>query len=148
MSQKGWKNLMITIFAMTTAWLGNLAMPVYVLMLLNLVDYATGLIAAPYRGEMRNSYKSVRGIAKKVCTLLLIGLAAIVDWLLLYTADFVGVPTHFSRVLACLTAVWLICNELISILENIGDIGVALPPFLKKAVEWLRQSAEKKGDLQ
>ena len=32
--------------------------------------------------------------------------------------------------MASLVAIWLIANEIISILENIGDIGVNVPPFL------------------
>ena len=140
------KGLFIALGAALSSWLGLLATPVYILVLLNILDYVTGIIAAPGRGEERNSYKGVQGIAKKICILLLVGLAAIVDWLLLYAAEFLGLTLPFTFLVACLTAVWLICNEIISILENIGDIGVALPPFLGSAVRLVKQSAEQKGD--
>jgi phage-related holin len=32
---------------------------------------------------------------------------------------------------ACIVAIWLICNEIISILENMIDIGIDIPPFLQ-----------------
>jgi phage-related holin len=48
---------------------------------------------------------------------------------------------------ACFVALWLICNEIISILENIADIGVDLPPFLLKIVKNLKSQVESKADL-
>ena len=37
---------------------------------------------------------------------------------------------------------WLLANELISILENVADIGVPMPAFLMKAVELVKEKAE------
>lgn len=130
-----------------TARLGLLAMPVYILFLLNVIDYATGITAAPYRGEERKSAVGVRGIAKKICILLLVGVAAIVDWVAMYAVQWLGFSLPFTFAIACGTSIWLICNEVISILENIGDIGVRLPPFLMKAVEWVKKSTEDKGEM-
>ena len=44
----------IAVFAAITGWLGVLAVPVYVMIAFNIIDYLTGLTAAPYRGEARN----------------------------------------------------------------------------------------------
>lgn len=136
----------ITLGAALSAKLGLLAAPVYILLFLSFTDYITGLIAAPIRGEQRSSYKSLRGIIKKLYTLFLIVLAAIVDWVVLYCAQVLDFSLPFHFVVASSTAIWLICNELISILENIGDTGVALPPFLKKAVLFVKQTAQQKGE--
>ena len=130
-----------------TAWLGVLAWPVYILVLLNIIDYATGLTAAPYRGEERSSDKGFRGIAKKICMWLLVALGAILDWLLYYAAGTVGLALPFNFLVGCLVAIWLICNEIVSILENISDIGVELPPFLMTLVQWVKQAAEEKGTI-
>ena len=142
------KLFFVTLGAALSAKLGLLATPVYILLFLGLMDYCTGLIAAPMRGEQRSSYRGLRGIVKKLCTLFLIVLAAIVDWMLLYCAETLDFSLPFHFVIASATAVWLICNELISILENISDIGVDLPPFLKKATLFIRQNAHQKGDDQ
>jgi toxin secretion/phage lysis holin len=141
------KLFFIAVGTALSSWLGILATPVYILFALNIVDYVTGLVAAPQRGETRSSYRSVQGIAKKVCTILLVGVAAIIDWLLMYAAETIGIKLPVTFVVASLAAVWLICNEIISILENIGDIGAPIPPFLQKMVEFVKKNAEKKGEI-
>ena len=43
-----------------------------------------------------------------------------------------------------LVAVWLIINEMISILENLSKLGVPIPDFLTKVIQRLKNSAERK----
>ena len=95
-----------------------------------------------------NSYKGFRGIAKKVCMWILVGIGATVDWLILYSASVVGIEFSFKFLVASLVAVWLIANDIISILENMVDIGVDMPPFLQKLVVNIRDKIEKEGDSQ
>lgn len=135
------KYFFIALGTALSARIGLLATPVYLLVLLCGIDYFTGIAAAPYRGVARNSRQGLRGIVRKVCILLLVVLAAVVDWVLLYAAEQIGATPPFTFLIASATAIWLICNEIISILENIGDIGVSLPPFLRKAVDWLKKDA-------
>lgn len=42
-------------------------------------------------------------------------------------------------------AVWLIVNEIISILENMIDIGVEMPPFLLPLVKNIKNQVEEKA---
>ncbi|MEI3124242.1 MAG: phage holin family protein [Oscillospiraceae bacterium] len=44
--------------------------------------------------------------------------------------------------------VWLIINELLSILENVEAIGVPLPAFLRKLLGRLQVSTEAKTDTE
>ncbi len=132
--------------AVLSAKMGILAVPMLVLVTLNIVDYFTGLGAAPYRGETRNSDKGFRGIWKKVCMWILVGIGAAVDWLILYASNTIGLQINLHFLVAALVAVWLICNEIISVLENVRDIGVDLPPFLLKIVEQVKDAAENKAD--
>ena len=136
------KAVCVTAFGLLSSWLGVLAVPVYVLVGCNVMDYATGLLAAHRRGQKVSSYKGINGIAKKVCMWLLIAVGAVVDWLLLYAGDQLGVEIHLPMLVSSLTAVWLIVNEVISILENIGDTGVPLPGFLTKIVQGLKSKIE------
>ena len=136
------KAVCVTVFGLLSSWLGVLAIPVYVLVGCNVMDYLTGLAAAHRRGQKVSSYIGVLGIAKKVCMWLLIAVGAVVDWLLLYGGDQLGVDIHLPMLVASLTAVWLIVNEVISILENIGDIGVPLPGFLTTIVQGLKSKIE------
>ena len=139
---KAIKAVCVTVFGLLSSWLGVLAVPVYVLVGCNVMDYLTGLAAAHRRGQKVSSYKGINGIAKKVCMWLLIAVGAVVDWLLLYCGDQLWVDIHLPMLVSSLTAVWLIVNEVISILENIGDTGVPLPGFLTKIVEGLRSKIE------
>lgn len=139
---KAIKAVCVTVFGLLSSWLGVLAVPVYVLVGCNVMDYATGLAAAHRRGQKVSSYKGINGIAKKVCMWLLIAVGAVVDWLLLYCGDQLGVEIHLPMLVSSLTAVWLIVNEVISILENIGDTGVPLPGFLTKIVQGLKSKIE------
>ena len=140
------KATFIAVFTALSAWLGILAIPMTLLVLVNIADYGTGLAAAKYRNQKISSYRGFQGIAKKVCMWLLVGVGAIIDCLITYAAQQAGVSLSFSYAVASLVAVWLICNEIISILENISDIGVALPPFLLKLVGSLKSQVESKAD--
>lgn len=141
------KVIVTGLFALITAWLGVLAAPLYILILLNMMDYATGFVAAPYRGEKRSSAVGFRGIAKKICMWLLVALGGVLDWLVAYAMDTIGIEIPFHFLVAALVAIWLICNEIVSILENIGDIGVELPPFLMRLVHWVKAAAEDKAQI-
>nr|DAJ10310.1 MAG TPA: holin [Caudoviricetes sp.] len=140
------KAVFVGIFTTLSAWLGILAIPVYLLVCCNVIDYGTGIAAAKYRGQAVNSYVGFRGIAKKVCMWLLVGVGAIFDILLAYAAEQAGIVLNFGYAIACLVAIWLICNELISILENMADIGVNLPPFLMRFVDNLKSQVETKAE--
>ena len=59
------------IFALISSVLGVLAVPVFLMVACNVLDYATGLMASTYRSQDINSYKSIRGIMKKVCMWLI-----------------------------------------------------------------------------
>jgi len=136
-----------TIFSAITSWLGILAIPVLIMVTCNVIDYITGLVASRYRNEPINSYKSFRGIAKKICMWLLVIVGALVDQLILYAGNTVGIKLPFTFLIACVVAIWIVCNEMISILENVKDIGVKLPPFLLPLVENVKKQVEDKAKL-
>ena len=139
------KLMVIAITSALMSWLGILAVPVLLLVGCNLVDYFTGLVAAKYRNEPVDSGKGIRGIWKKVCMWLLIVIGAIIDALLNYAVTYIGISISIPFVVATVVAVWLIVNEIISILENITDIGVELPPFLLPLVKNIKKQVEDKA---
>lgn len=135
--------------ALTSAFFsffGLLAIPVLLLVSSNLIDYVTGLMATTSRKEKISSYKSVKGIFKKVSMYMLIVVGFIIDVLIDYTITNLGVQLEFPTIVSCIVAVWLVCNELISILENLIDIGVEIPSFLKPIVEKIKSETEMKGE--
>ena len=123
-------------------FLGILAIPVFLMVGCNLIDYITGLIASKYRNEQMNSYKGMRGIKKKVCMWLLVVVGAVVDELIKYATQTMGFNIQIPFIVATLVAVWIVVNEIISILENIVDIGIELPPFLMPIVRRIKKEVE------
>lgn len=145
---KKFKSIFTAVGGVATSILGILAIPVLLLVSCNVIDYITGLVAAKYREQRINSYKGVKGITKKVCMWLLVVVGAIIDELLMYAASVINISLPVSFLVACIVAVWLVCNELISILENISDIGVTLPPFLVGIVAQLKSQVEDRANIE
>jgi len=132
------------ILALITAKLGVLAVPVYILLFLNMADYSTGIVASYYKGERVSSKKGFRGIAKKICMWLLIAIGVVIDKLLIYTAGVVNIRLSMTFAVGCFVAIWLICNEVISILENINHIGVKVPDFLHRIATEFKEKVKEK----
>ena len=123
------------------SYFGALAIPFGLLMVCNVIDYATGVIAAPKRGQQRSSERGFAGIVKKICMWLLVLVGVVVDMLLAFVSGAFGWALPVSFAAACLVCVWLLLNELISIIENLADIGVSVP-FLLPLVKWVKKKAE------
>ena len=140
------KVIVTAVWSIILSALGILAIPVLLLVTCNLIDYFTGIAASKFRKQQIDSYKGIRGIAKKICMWLLVGVGVIVDRLS-YSAGVIGITLPFTFLVACVVAIWLICNEIISILENINDIGVTLPPFLQPIVKNLKSQVEQKTTI-
>ena len=95
------------------------------------LDYITGVVAAAKEGKL-NSEVGAWGIAKKVGTFVIVAVAHLVD-------SALG-DAHLFRDAAIF---FFLANELLSVIENLGRIGVPIPPVLQRAVEVLRG----KGDV-
>ena len=102
------------------------------------IDYVTGLIVA---GVFHNSEKTEngslesragwKGLCRKGVTLLIVLVAIRLD---------VTIGTNYIRDAVCIT---FIANETISIVENAGLMGVPIPAIITKAIEVLKNKAER-----
>ena len=138
------KAAFITVFTFLSSALGILAIPFILLVSLGIGDYFTGLVAAGYRKQEISSYKGLKGIIKKLMLLILVAVGVAVDILIGYTVSM-GIDFKLNFIIGTLVCIWLIANEIISILENIKDTGVKLPPFLLPLVENIKSQVEDKG---
>ena len=134
----------VAAFSVIFGWLGILAVPVLILAGLNFTDYITGILASKRRNELVTSDKGLWGIVKKIGMWILVGLGWAMDVLINYAGQYVGLSIKLPFVVATIVAVWLICNEIISILENLLDIGVAMPPFLMPLARMIKGQVEDK----
>lgn len=137
----------VAVLTTLNGWLGALAMPFYILVGTNIIDYITGIYAAVCRGERVSSEVGFRGIAKKICMWLLVVVGIIVDYIIITITDTLHIEIGFSHIVAIAVVFWLLANELISLLENIHDIGTPLPPFLMKIVELIKEKTENSMEI-
>lgn len=140
--EKEWiKPFFAALIAAAATYFKILTMPVFVLFVAMAADYCTGMIYAYISGTL-SSRTGIFGIIKKLCYMFAVACGIFVDYVF-NTALSGGQNICFF---GALVAVWLILNEVVSILENLDKIGVPLPAFLKKAAEHLKNHTEKTAD--
>ena len=127
-----------------SAYFNILLIPVLVLFAVMVIDYCTGMASA-YKNKEIKSKTGLIGILKKLSYLVLVCVGGVVDYLIgagLATAGIEFSSYYFGLIVA----VWLIINELISILENLSELGTPIPKFLVNIVRRLKNTVENKTD--
>ena len=95
-----------------------------------IIDYATGITASYVKRRISSKVGFV-GVLKKLCYYAVVAVSVILSYLL--QVDVFNI-----------TIIFLIGNEIVSILENLEDIGVPIPPIIKKSLEKIEK--ENKSD--
>ena len=105
------------------------------------IDYITGVIVA---GVFHKSKKTEtgalqsrvgwKGLIKKFVTLLFVAIAVRLDML---------IGSNYIRDAVCIA---FISNELISIIENAGLMGIPMPEILIKSIELLKTKEDKSNE--
>lgn len=103
-------------------------------LLLNVIDYFTGTIKSKIK-KVESSNKGLVGIIKKICYWLLIGISFFIPYLLVLLGNKINININFIMLFGWFTLACLIINESRSILENLIDIGISVPEFLKIGLE-------------
>lgn len=103
------------------------------LVLFVVIDYVTGMLAAGKEGKL-SSQVGRWGIVRKVAIFLVVAVAYHVDRVL-------GDGTVIRDAVIC----FYLANELLSILENAGRLGLPVPSFIRRAAEVLREKANEAG---
>ena len=112
--------------------LGGWDVALQVLVVLVVLDYISGVVAAFHLKEV-SSYKGFWGIVKKIMLFVPVAVATMLD---------VVIGQEILRNLA----IWFyIANEGISILENLGKVGVLVPPGITDALEQLKGKGGKQS---
>lgn len=129
------------VFVGIGAKLRMLSLPLILLGLLMLIDYGTGLSRAWLSGSL-SSRKSIAGILKKVSYLAVVAVGVACDYVIRYGFASAGYSSFPNCAVSVVILVWLIVNEMISILENISEMGVPVPNFLLRLVSRLKVNTE------
>lgn len=125
-------------FCSTTAltllvWLfGAWDIPLQILLTVIVLDYSTALINA-YMTKTISSSRGFKGLIKKSGILIVIILAVLVDRLL-------NIEGNITRTFV---AIFFISNESLSVIENLGCVGIIVPPKLIEVFEQLRKGNKK-----
>lgn len=142
--EKEIKALVSAALAGLAAYSKVILVPLFLLFVVMLIDYISGMSKAYISGEW-SSKVGFRGIVKKVGYIGVVIVAAVMDWLLYSGLKGVGINIEMSYYLGLIVVIWLLINECISILENLGEIGVPLPGFLINGIKKLQKNIEEKG---
>ena len=105
-----------------------------IFMILNVADYITGIIKARYT-QTENSAAGLRGIVKKAGCWLVIAISFFVAHSFGELGELMQMDLGFTAFVGWFTLATFIINEIRSILENLVEIGVAVPKWLIKGFE-------------
>ncbi|MGA5663703.1 phage holin family protein [Bacillus bombysepticus] len=132
------KSFVFTFGGFCGYFLGGWDTTLKVLVIMAAIDYITGVIAAGFNGKLKSKV-GFKGIAKKVVLFILVGAAAQLDTVL-----------GSNNAIREATIFFFMGNELLSLLENAGRMGIPLPQALTNAVEILggkQKQEESKGEV-
>jgi toxin secretion/phage lysis holin len=102
---------------------GGWSLLIHILLVFVIIDWLTGWAAAWINGELR-SRVGYYGIARKVAIFLLVVVSHFIDMAL-------GGLQYFQNAVIF----FYLANELLSIIENVGRMGVPIPQVLRGAVK-------------
>lgn len=123
--------------AMSSYFFGEWNSALEALLVLMLMDYASGFLAACINPHLAlNSQKGFKGIARKIYILFIVALAHFVD-------------TALGTTQVCTLAIFFyIANEGLSVIENAAKAGVPIPKSLKDSLEQLSQQKKRRAKTQ
>jgi toxin secretion/phage lysis holin len=125
--------LLLSLFGSLVSYMfGGWSSLLSILTLIIILDFITGVIAAGVEGKL-SSRLGFRGIAQKIIIFALISVAHMID--------LIFGELHLVR---DATIFFYLVNELVSIIENAGRVGLPVPEFLVKAIELLKSNPKKK----
>lgn len=123
-----------TIVAVLTAVFGTHWLLFVGFLVLNVVDYITGVRKSRLTGK-DNSAKGVRGVWKKLGYWLMVLVAFLASAIFIEIGKTLGIDLSVTTYIGWFTIASLIINELRSILENFVESGDNVPAVLTKGLE-------------
>ena len=148
---KVWENAIRYLAAMggvMVGWWGGWSAGSKVLVMLMVVDYITGLACALTGHSTKTesghfwSQVAVAGILKKVFTMAVILMAALLDQVLSGGQGAENGATMFRSA----AEFFYIATEGLSIVENVGLMGVPVPKPVRQALEVLREKNDREDE--
>lgn len=114
-------------------------------LLLNLVDWITGWFKAKYKNE-ESSKKGLKGIMKKSCYWILIAVSFLFSYLITRIGTIININLEFVMLFGWFTLACMLINEFRSIIENLVELDIEVPNFLKKGLRVTQDLIDKTID--
>lgn len=100
------------------------------LIIVIIIDYLTGIASAIYNKKL-SSKIGLKGILKKFCYLLVVGLSVVIDNLL-----------GHSGLVRNLIIYFFVANDGLSVIENMAEMNIKLPKKLIESLEQIKNKGE------
>lgn len=137
-SAKGILGVISGVLMYASGWVSNIW---WTLIILMGIDYLTG-VAAAVVNRCVSSEVGWKGIVRKAGILILTVVCMLVDYTMASLSSGIGFTFPLQGLVTIVVCCWLIGNELISILENLGRMGVPFPGFLKNLFGKFKDTAD------
>lgn len=111
--------------------LGGFDVALQSLLIVIVLDYITGLLKATKLGKL-SSKVGLKGIKKKIGLLCLVALSVVIDHI-----------AFDSGLIRTMVIYYLVANEGLSIVENLAEMNIIIPDFLKEKLDQLKRGDEK-----
>ncbi len=129
--EKHFNGIVALVATFFTYLFGSWDLALQVLIVFMALDYGTGVLYAFLNNQL-NSEVGFKGLVKKLMILVVLIIGVMLDRIL-------GTGTWVFRTLVCY---FYIANEGISLLENVGNIGIPIPNKIRNALEQLNKDDE------
>lgn len=129
--EKHFNGIVALVATFFTYLFGSWDLALQVLIVFMVLDYGTGVLYAFLNNQL-NSEVGFKGLVKKLMILVVLIIGVMLDRIL-------GTGTWVFRTLVCY---FYIANEGISLLENVGNIGIPIPNKIRNALEQLNKDDE------
>lgn len=116
-------------------------------LILNIVDYATGIIKAKYYQKNESSAVGAIGVLKKLMYWVVIGIAFFIADCFVQFGEIINVNLSFLLLLGWLVLASYLINEIRSILENCVLMEIKVPEFLIDGLEVTEKLIKSKTEI-
>ena len=133
--------------------LGMLIPLVGLLVLMMMIDYVSGMLAAKREAVLHpddpsygwSSAIGMNGIIKKFGILCVIVVSMVLDYIVATLAIQMDFNPPITTLFSLLVTSWFLLNEMLSIIENSGRMGADVPEWLAKYIAGLKSKIDSEG---
>lgn len=114
-------------------------------LLLNIVDYVSGLVYAKFYAKKVSSAVGAKGVWKKVSYWIVIAIAFYISFAFVQMGEVLGINLQYAQMIGWFTLATYLINEMRSVTENLVKMDVKIPGFLTKGLDIAEKMTQDKA---